>query len=347
MISMRHILPGLWGIVSFNILRIVTDLTKKDEFWSGGFKMHASAMAVSVVACYFIAFLFRRKLQRIFQAPNKIYGSPFKEYALVVLQLIVIINVVALSAENRGLIYMGDGFIDYIIMNATYIPLMLLYYTLLRTEIINKNLATNNLYVEKLKADQLDTELQLLKNQYHPHFLFNALNTIYFQIDETNSLAKNSVEQLSELLRYQIYNADAQVSMLEEITFLQSYIAFQKQRLTERLVVKTEFETDWNGLALYPLIFQPLLENAFKYVRGQQEIVVSLKKDAHKLIFIVSNTLADQPNQIAGFPASPAASGGAGLANLRKRLDLLYGDSYTLNTKVAQQRFIAELTITI
>lgn len=342
---MHYIGPALWGIVSFNILRVVTDLTKKEEFWSGGIKIHAIGLIISIAICYFITLMWRNAFKTLFSKANDIPTNIFKEYSVCLFQVIVILNPILFVTERLGWIYMGDGFIDYILVNAIYIPLLLLYYTLLRNEVINKSLADSRVHIEQIKADKLCTDLQLLKSQYHPHFLFNALNTIYFQIDESNSIAKKSVEQLSELLRYQIYNVDEKVSMKQELVFLKSYIAFQQQRLTERLVLQTDFHEDWENLAIYPLLFQPLIENAFKYVRGKYELTITLKLQGEKIYFNVSNSVNGKRNTHRELTSETLVKSGSGLSNLEKRLDLLYHGKYKLNTKIDNHLFLAELII--
>lgn len=339
--------PALWGIVSFNILRIVTDLTKKDEFWSGGIRIHANGLIISIVICYFITLMWKNGLKKLFSRAKDIPTNIFKEYSVCLFQVIVILNPVIFITERLGWIYMGDGVIDYILVNAIYIPLLLLYYTLLRNEVINKSLADSRVHIEQIKADKLYTDLQLLRSQYHPHFLFNALNTIYFQVDESNTMAKRSLEQLSELLRYQIYNVDDKVSMDQEITYLTSYIAFQQQRLTERLTVYTNFHDEWEGLAIFPLLFQPLIENAFKYVRGQYKIDISLKRQGEKIHFTVSNTVLEHTINKHDSSIGEAVKSGSGLTNLIKRLDLLYPDQYILRSTREKQLFSTELIINL
>lgn len=339
--------PAIWGIVSFNILRIVTDVTKKDEFWSGGIRIHANGLMISIAICYIITFMWRNGLKKLFSRAHDIPTNIMKEYSIGLLQVIVILNPIIFISERLGWIYMGDGFIDYILVNAIYIPLLLLYYTLLRNEVINKSLTDSRVHIEQIKADKLGTDLQLLRSQYHPHFLFNALNTIYFQVDESNTVAKRSLEQLSELLRYQIYNVDDKVSLDQEITYLTSYIAFQQQRLTERLTVYTDFDDEWEGLAIFPLLFQPLIENAFKYVRGEYKIDISLKRQGEEIIFKVSNAVLEHTVNKQGIAIGGPVKSGSGLTNLIKRLDLLYPDQYILRSKREPQLFSTELIINL
>ncbi|WP_294186902.1 sensor histidine kinase [uncultured Sphingobacterium sp.] len=337
--------PALWGIASFNILRVVTDLTKKNEFWSGGVKIHSVGLLISVIFCYVITFLWRRRLGRIFAAKPTVTTNVTVEYIVAVVQIMGLLNPTVYVSERLGWVYMGDGYIDYILVNAIYVPLFLLYYMFLRNERSDRNMAENRIYVEQIKADKLDTELQLLKSQYHPHFLFNALNTVYFQIDESNTTAKKSVEQLSELLRYQIYTMDEEVSMEQELAFLTSYIAFQQQRLTARLHVHTDIENDWSGVSIYPLLFQPLIENAFKYVRGAYEIAICLKREGTKIYFSISNSLSGAAADASAIPRTERTESGAGLSNLKKRLALRYPQRHTLHTHTDGTCFLAELIL--
>ena len=90
-----------------------------------------------------------------------------------------------------------------------------------------------------------------MKAQYHPHFLFNALNTIYFQMDEDTEGAKHSIEKFSELLRYQLYDQQQQVPIMQEIEYLQSFIELQKIRSTDKLKLNVDFDKKLNALVLF------------------------------------------------------------------------------------------------
>lgn len=348
---LRYLGPAIWGIASFNILRVVTDLTKKDQFWSGGIRIHSIGLFISIAFCYVLTALWRRRLDKIFGDVSVFSVSVAREYLAVIIQIVILLNPVIYSAEHFGWVYMGDGYIDYILVNAIYIPLFLLYYTLMRNEQIDHAMASNRIYVEKIKSDKLSAELQLLKSQYHPHFLFNALNTVYFQIEDTNTLAKRSIEQLSELLRYQIYNVDEKVSMDQEIVYIRSYVSFQRQRLPERLNVQMNIDPDWQEIRIFPLLFQPLIENAFKYVRGKYEIKIDIKLRDREIIFGISNSLDDRLNPDKGKIAKKADSG-SGLAHLVRRLELVYPNAHKLSTEMQfnQQEghcYLAELRIKI
>ena len=136
-------------------------------------------------------------------------------------------------------------------------------------------------------------------------------------MDENNKVAKQSIEQLSDLLRYQLYDIEKEVTMEQEINYLRSYIAFQQLRMSERLMLDLYFDPQLKEQKIHPLLLQPLIENAFKYVRGDYKIKLEIKVDG---------------NQIQS-------------ENLKRRLDLLYPEKYSLDFKQTDHMFIAKLTI--
>ena len=223
------------------------------------------------------------------------------------------------------------------LINVVVSLMLFLYYTLVRNGILFKSFIEQNLQLEKVKVDQLETELKFLKSQYHPHFLFNALNTIYFQVEDTNGEAKQSIEQLSDLLRYQLYDIEKEVRMEQEISYLKSYIAFQQLRMTERLVLDLYFDPELKDQKIHPLLFQPLIENAFKYVRGEYRIQLEMKSDGRQILFEITNSISQSQ--------STKKKKGIGIENLKRRLDLLYPDKYNLEIKQTENLFVAKLTI--
>jgi LytS/YehU family sensor histidine kinase len=194
------------------------------------------------------------------------------------------------------------------------------------------------LQIEKISNDQLQTELRFLKAQYHPHFLFNALNTVYFQMDEDVSRAKQTIEELSELLRYQLYDQQQQVSIRQELQYLQSYIYLQKSRMNDHLNLQVEFDEGLDGQQVYPLLLLPLVENAFKYAGGEYWINISARLNNGQLQFEVSNAKPDIIPERKG-------RSGIGLDNLQRRLALLYPNRHTLAIHDNGKSFTANLNI--
>jgi LytS/YehU family sensor histidine kinase len=210
---------------------------------------------------------------------------------------------------------------------------------MIRNRLLFKNYIEQSLQLEKVKVDQLETELKFLKSQYHPHFLFNALNTIYFQVDENDKDAKQSIEQLSDLLRYQLYNIEQEVTMEQEINYLKSYIAFQQLRMNEKLILETYFDPDLKKQKIHPLLFQPLIENAFKYVRGEYRIQLEMKLNGNQIKSEIKNSISQSQN------TNNKKDEGIGIENLKRRLDLLYPNKYNLEIKQTESMFVVKLTI--
>jgi LytS/YehU family sensor histidine kinase len=214
----------------------------------------------------------------------------------------------------------------------------IVYYGIVRSSTWLKAYVDNKVQLEKVTNEHLETELKFLKAQYHPHFLFNALNTIYFQMDEDTEGAKRSIEKFSELLRYQLYDQQQQVPVMQEIEYLQSFIDLQKIRSTDKLKLAVDFDQKLNGQLVYPLLFLPLVENAFKFVGGNYEMCVEAKVTDGRIDFKVENSVP-QLKQVE------KKAGGIGLENLKRRLDLLYPGKHSLTLENNGDHFKAELKL--
>lgn len=321
-ISAEWIYPALWGVLMYNILRAITDLTHHGIFWEGDISLHLLALLLSIFICYLANAIWRNRLSK-----SDFIKATGVEYLLVFVELIIFVNLLLIGGQAAGILFMGAGWIDYMLINVTYLPLLLIFYTLIRNSIIARNVHNNTLKLEKLKAEKKEAELDFLKSQYHPHFLFNALNTIYFQVNENNSEARQSIEHLSELLRYQLYDVNKLVTFRQEIQYLNSYIAFQQLRKTDKLVVNSNIDTALQEQRLHPLLFQPLIENAFKYVTGSYKIDLVLQLNGNEVCFVLKNSVSNLS------VSEKIRDSGIGLSNLKRRLELLYPKKHRLVIK--------------
>lgn len=198
---------------------------------------------------------------------------------------------------------------------------------------------------ETLLANQekVSTELQMLKSQVHPHFLFNTLNNLYQLTLEQSKLAPVIVLKLSELLRYMLYECNTNLVPLEkEISIMDNYIDLEKMRYGSRLEVSKNYSGVFKGKQIPPLLFLPLLENCFKHGTSNQidqswiSIYINVENDILKLILI--NSKLKEENSLL-------SSGGIGLKNVEKRLKLLYGDKYNLKILLAEESYTVTLSI--
>ncbi len=195
-----------------------------------------------------------------------------------------------------------------------------------------------------LEEEKLKAELKFLRAQINPHFLFNGINSVYFLIDEKPDIAKSTLLKFSDLLRYQLYECqDDSISLAEEIAHVNSYIEMERIRRGDDLHISLELPDSVGDYQISPLLFTPFLENAFKYVsndddgtKNKIDITFEIKDD--QLKFKIENTV-DENNNLP--------QGGIGIANVRKRLELLYPENHSLEIMEPENRFIVEINITL
>lgn len=196
--------------------------------------------------------------------------------------------------------------------------------------------------VKNIQINQLQTELKYLRAQVNPHFLFNGLNTIYGHIDISNQQARDIMVQFSDLLRYNLYEADVDLVELEQETvYLQNYVALQRARSNENMRIELQISVEDPTIKIAPLIFMAFVENAFKYStrddNSDNTIKISLQQKGDRVYFRCSNS----------YEANGQVTGGIGLANAMRRLELLYKDRYTLNIQKEKNIYSVELTLAV
>ena len=135
-----------------------------------------------------------------------------------------------------------------------------------------------NKKLQSIDAQKNKTELQLLRAQVNPHFLFNVLNTIYGQAITKSANTADSIAKLSDLMRYSLKEANVPtISLAKEIAYIESYIALQKLRLTDKTTVDFQIHEDVNTWQIPPMLFIPFIENAFKFgVSNEVETTVKI-----------------------------------------------------------------------
>ncbi|WP_372752493.1 sensor histidine kinase [Labilibaculum sp.] len=197
---------------------------------------------------------------------------------------------------------------------------------------------------ERDKAHQ-DTELAFLKNQISPHFFFNALNNIYALIAIDGDKAQKSVEKLSGLMRYLIYESDIKlIELNKEFDFTRNYIELMRQRLNSKVSLDVDIQENVANVTIPPLLFIPFIENTFKHgvsYREKSFIKISLKTEKDKLRFNCENSISQHNSK------EQNKKGGLGIKNVKKRLDLMYGDKAQLKMDIQNNTFIVELVIPI
>lgn len=196
-------------------------------------------------------------------------------------------------------------------------------------------------HIRKIEIEKLNTELDYLKAQINPHFLFNSINTIYFQIDKQNSKARETLSSFSEMLRYQLYECNGhEVDIEKEISYLKNYVDLQRHRKDENYRILFNHQ-DVSGFRIAPLLLIPFVENAFKHVSHfprENEIDIQLHRENGSFKMSVRNTCDNSAS-------NSSASGGIGLKNASRRLELLYPSRHELSIKKGARSFEVNLEL--
>ena len=193
-----------------------------------------------------------------------------------------------------------------------------------------------------LEKQNLEHQLEYLRYQINPHFFMNTLNNIHALVDIDPAKAQETIVELSKMMRYVLYEGDKRgVPLTKELDFIRTYVALMQLRYTEKVKITLDLPEAVPNRQIPPLILITFIENAFKHgVSYQHEsfIVVKVAVEADKLHFTCRNSKAENPNE---------EKGGVGLANVRKRLNLLYDNHYTLSIHNEAKDYLVELTLSL
>ncbi|HEY9362428.1 MAG TPA: histidine kinase [Chitinophagaceae bacterium] len=197
---------------------------------------------------------------------------------------------------------------------------------------------------QKLRIEKQAAELNYLKSQTNPHFLFNTLNNIYSLARDKSDLAPESILRLSKILRFMLYEAGGDyISIGQELKIISDYIDLEKLRYDESLRINFNHNIEDMKQALPPLLLIPLVENAFKHgvseTRNRPFVDIHLSVNQRQLSFVVKNSAEV-------IPGETVVKENIGLANLRRQLELLYTD-FNLSVQEGDSVFTATLKINL
>lgn len=307
------------------------------------FYRHCYYITITMVASYFIAYLIIPLLLK----SERYYHIPFiflaGSYLISVVSRILVIYL--LEPLIRTPPFGQESILEIV----TDIPKLITHYFALSfsmawlfalVKLIKDQyiVQKHSLLLEKQKAQ---TELHALKAQLNPHFLFNTLNNIY-SLSLVNSPGTSpSIAGLSQILDHVLYRcSEPFVDVSAEIALIENYLALERLRYDDNLAVNFIHRIDQDAL-ITPLILLSLVENAFKHGTGESMgspvIEIALEVQEQIFRFKISNGFTAQPGKVY--------SGGIGLSNIRKQLQLVYGDAHTLLVSAEQNRFSVSLEI--
>lgn len=199
------------------------------------------------------------------------------------------------------------------------------------------------LTLQEEKRKSAEAELNWLKNQLNPHFLFNSLNNISSLTQIDADKAQEAIGQLSDLLRYALYESNKPKVLLSgEIEFMRNYISMMQLRCSEKTTINVDFSNDTKGIEIAPLLFISFIENSFKHgTSNSQDSVINISlniEGGKKVRFQCSNT-----NNPKG--DSDHSGSGIGMENTRRRLDLLYPNQYEWTQTIENEIFKIEVSL--
>jgi two-component system, LytTR family, sensor kinase len=255
--------------------------------------------------------------------PHFINKRKYKQYAAVILASFIVVLLVT------GFIFftMMQKFNlrSHILFNFFFFLFFLAGSTAYR---MIKDQARADRIAREKENENLKTELSLLRSQASPHFMFNVLNNMVALARKKSDLLEPSLLKFSSLMRYMLYDADEEkVGLEKEIDYLQSYIDLQQQRFGKNVQVNVNLQQFDDNYEIEPMLLIPFVENAFKHGTGiieDAQIIVELKAEKGMLHFHVQNKYDPSSIEIKD------KTSGIGLTNVKRRLNLLYGDKQNL-----------------
>jgi sensor histidine kinase YesM len=196
---------------------------------------------------------------------------------------------------------------------------------------------------DRLEKEKLKAELEILKGQLNPHFMFNTLNSIYALALKKSDYTPNAILMLSQLMRYILTECTAfTIELHKEIQAMNDYIALEKNRFGSRIDIALNIQTEFQNKMIAPLLLLPFIENSFKH--GTSEMIeqawisLDLQVKGDTLKFKLINGKMEERSQAHNSPQ-------VGLLNVRRRLELLYPQAHTLILTEDKDTFVVSLTL--
>ncbi|WP_190810793.1 sensor histidine kinase [Flagellimonas sp. S3867] len=290
-----------------------------------------------------------------FLMPKYVYARKYVTYAALVIISLFIMLLVKFNLTyyliSTNVMPEGSGVTDSITFNYAITTMIgELYVVAFATAIkVTVDWLRENSKLHDLEKRQLLTELKFLRSQVSPHFFFNTLNNIYSLTLEKSNKAPEVILKLSEMMRYLLYaTRKRKQDLRSEIDCIQNYIDLERIRFNDTLQIDVGISGDMDNKVIAPMLLVPLIENCFKHGAskniGDMHISVDVSVTDELLYFKVSNTIPKKDNK----SKAETSSGGIGLSNVKKRLELGYGpEDYDLSIFEKDKMFHVDLKLKV
>jgi two-component system LytT family sensor kinase len=316
-------------------------------FWILVFQKRSFAFSqtATIEFCYLLFIGANFYFNVYFAVPRFLYKQRYPEYALLFIAgvlLTAVLRVPLAMYMNTHVFLVAKLPTPINIFIASFLNIFIWTVAIVAGKIMIDRLRFQQ-YVEKIQQEKSKAELDFLNAQMNPHFLFNSLHSIYGHIDKSNSTARNMLLTFSDMLRYQLYDCNSNsIPLDKELNYIKNYVALQRSRKEEDLLVNLQLDNSIRGLNISPLLFICFVENAFKYVgnneRGENRIDIVFTSENNRLIFKCLNTLDP-------IPVQNTEHKGIGISNAKRRLALHYPGKHDLDIHENGEYYVVKLTI--
>lgn len=326
--------PLIYAVILFLLIRLTNDLPTGSNYLAHSWRFIAIELTGVLAACYLCFYLANKWIK--FSLRHRVhliaeYGAVIMVPSLLSLFVMAASHDISLWEEVPNLI----------------IPVVIVMLMSLGLYVTQKNNLLDKMYTEaKIREQEMinaktECDLKMLRAQFHPHFLFNMLNTLYFTIDETNAKARETVEHMASLLRYQLYDNQGTVPIEREIQAMESYIALYRTRFEDTVEIVSSIDRRFGSDLIYPHMLLPLVENAFKHSgEGKKIICIKLTRDFNIVELSVENSVPEARD-------TDKHVSGIGLKNIRRTLELMYKGRYEFSAKRDPDKYCTYLKIAL
>ncbi|PSL45386.1 GHKL domain-containing protein [Chitinophaga niastensis] len=237
--------------------------------------------------------------------------------------------------------YTFSTLFPYVLMANVYISFIFIAIRAIKHKILEER--KNKLF----EKERTENELRFLKSQLNPHFLFNAINSIYILIKTDPEVAGSTLAKFADMLRYQLYECNTdKISIEKEVAYLNNYIEVEKLRKGNTVITHYTVEEQVQHFPIAPLLIIPFVENAYKHISAftdkPNKININLKYEDPFFEFRIENTI-DKNATTNNYQTY----GGIGLENVKRRLELIYSDRHTLQMNITDNIYMVLLRISI
>jgi LytS/YehU family sensor histidine kinase len=301
--------------------------------------------AITIQFCYLVFVSANYYLNTLYAIPHLLNKKQYVKYGLVFLTGILVTALIRVPVSAWVVTHvfkMNARFSAVSVFTDSFVNILFWVVCILAAQMVMEKMRSQ-VYIEQIEKERATNELNFLRAQFNPHFLFNSINSIYGHIDKSNKDARDMLLVFSEMLRYQLYECNVeQIDLNREINYIRNYIAIQKGRIDEMVMVNLCADDIDGQIYVAPLLFIAFVENAFKYVGFNEgrvnKVDISLKQEGDNLHFRVYNTRDN-------FTGRDERSSGLGIANTKRRLEILYPQKHRLDITDSGDSFEVNLVL--